>query len=59
MNESGIQHLMLAFYRRLLRPPWACLVIGLQAPRGPSYLRLSERMCSLLADLNVPDPLST
>ncbi|WP_193072416.1 TetR/AcrR family transcriptional regulator [Brevibacterium sp. FME37] len=59
MGEMGIQDLMLAFHRHLLRHPWACQVIGFHAPRGPSYLRLSERMCSLLADVNVPDPLST
>lgn len=59
MCEAGIHDLMLAFHRHLLRHPWACQVIGFRAPRGPAYLRLSERMCSLLIDANVPNPLST
>ncbi|MGK4188079.1 TetR/AcrR family transcriptional regulator C-terminal domain-containing protein [Rothia koreensis] len=57
--EMGIHGLMLTFYRHLLRHPWACQVIGFRAPRGPGYLRLSERMCNLLTEANVPDPLST
>lgn len=59
MREAGIHDLMLAFHRHLLRHPWACQVIGFRAPRGPAYLRLSERMCSLLIEANVPNPLST
>ena len=58
MREMGIHDLMLAFHRHLLRHPWACQVIGFRAPRGPGYLRFSERMCSVLAEANVPDPLS-
>jgi len=59
MRETGIHDLMLAFYRHLLRHPWACQIISLRAPRGPSYLRLSERMCHLLTEAGAPDPLST
>ncbi|MGP5053405.1 TetR/AcrR family transcriptional regulator [Brachybacterium alimentarium] len=59
MREMGIHDLMLALHHHLLRHPWACQVIGFRAPRGPGYLRLSERMCSLLTDANVPNPLST
>src|SRR5699024_1888631 len=58
MRELGTHDLMLAFHRHLLRHPWACQVIGFRAPRGPGYLRFSERMCSVLAEANVPDPLS-
>src|SRR5690625_1059487 len=59
MREENIHDLMLALLRHLLRHPWACQVIGLRAPRGPAYLRLSERMCSLLIQANVPNPLGT
>jgi len=59
MCEMSIHDLMITFHRHLLRHPWACQVIGFRAPRGPSYLRLSERMCSLLTEANVPNPLGT
>ncbi|WP_301175056.1 TetR/AcrR family transcriptional regulator [Actinomadura geliboluensis] len=50
--------LMLGCYRHLVRHRWACQVIAMRAPRGPHYLRLSERMCQLLADAGAQDPLS-
>ncbi|MDR6867401.1 AcrR family transcriptional regulator [Microbacterium resistens] len=57
--HAGIHDLMVAYYRHLLRNPWACQVISMRAPRGPHYLRLSERMCVLLEEAGEPDPLST
>lgn len=50
--------LMLAYYRHLIRHPWACQIIAMRAPRGPNYLRLSERMCVLLAKAGSSDPPS-
>lgn len=58
IREMGIHDLMLAFHQHLLRHPWACQVIGFRAPRGPGYLRLSERLCGLLTEAKVPDPLT-
>lgn len=55
---AGLRDLMVAYYRHLLRHRWACQVIPMRAPRGPNYLRLSERMCLLLEEAGVPDPLS-
>ncbi len=49
--------LMLAYYRHLVRHPWACRVIAMRAPRGPNYLRLSEVMCVLLVEAGSEDPL--
>ena len=54
---AALHDLMLAYFRHLIRHPWACQVIAMRAPRGPNYLRLSERMCVLLIELGSPDPL--
>lgn len=56
--EAELHPLMLAYYRHLVSHPWACQVIAMRAPRGPNHLRLSERMCSLLAERGSTDPLS-
>lgn len=56
-EAAGLHPLMLAYYRHLVAHPWACQVIAMRAPRGPSYLRLSERMCVLLAEGGSTDPL--
>lgn len=58
-DGNDIGELMLAYYRHLRRHSWAPRVIGMRAPRGPHYLRLSERMCALLADGGAADPLTT
>src|SRR5690606_28418071 len=42
----------------LVAHPWTCQVIATRAPRGPNYLRLSERMCTLLRVAGAQDPLS-
>lgn len=55
---ADLHALLLAYYRHLVRHPWACQVITLRAPRGPNYLRLSEKMCVLLAENGSNDPLS-
>lgn len=55
---SGIEDVMLTFYRHLIRHPWTAAVIASRAPRGPGYLRLSERMCVLLAARGAADPLA-
>lgn len=55
--EAGLEDLMLSFYRHLVRHRWACQVIAMRPPRGPHYLRLSERMCELLIDRGATEPL--
>lgn len=57
IEDADLHGLMLSYYRHLVRHPWACQVIAMRAPRGPSYLRLSERMCVLLAESGSVDPL--
>ncbi|TLP70690.1 TetR/AcrR family transcriptional regulator C-terminal domain-containing protein [Nesterenkonia sphaerica] len=57
MNDAGLHELMMSFYRHLVAHPWACQVIAMRAPRGPNYLLLSERMCSLLVERGAGDPL--
>lgn len=57
IQHAGLHALMLAYYRHLVQHPWACQVIAMRAPRGPNYLRLSERMCVLLAEGDSADPL--
>lgn len=57
LNDPGLHELMMAYYRHLVVHRWACQVIAMRAPRGPNYLRLSERMCVLLAERGVADPL--
>lgn len=56
-TTATLHELMLAYFRHLVRHPWACQVIAMRAPRGPNYLQLSERMCALLIELGSPDPL--
>ncbi|MGO2140046.1 MAG: TetR/AcrR family transcriptional regulator [Leucobacter sp.] len=58
LGGASIEELLMALYRHLVRHPWACQVIAMRAPRGPRYLELSERMCVLLEDRGVRDPLS-
>lgn len=57
VNTGELTDLMLAYHAHLTRHAWAGLVIGMRAPRGPHYLRLSERMIVLLDELGAPDPL--
>jgi AcrR family transcriptional regulator len=57
IDHAELHPLMLAYYRHLVRHPWACQVIAMRAPRGPNHLRLSERMCVLLAEGGSTDPL--
>lgn len=58
VEHADLHALLLAYYRHLVRHPWAHHVIAMRAPRGPSYLRLSERLCVLLAEQGSRDPLS-
>lgn len=55
--EPSLDDLLLAYYRHLVAHRWACQVIAMRPPRGPNYLRLSERMCELLIDAGAEDPL--
>lgn len=55
--ESPLLELMLSYFHHLVRHRWACQVIGMRAPRGPAYLRLSERMVVLLSEAGADDPL--
>lgn len=57
IEQASLHQLMLAYYRHLVRHPWACQVIAMRAPRGPNYLQLSERICVLLSDMGASDPL--
>lgn len=57
--DGDLDALMVAYFRHLLRHPWACQVIAMRPPRGPHYIRLSERMCVLLVAEGVADPLGT
>lgn len=57
-EHADVHALLLAYYRHIVRHPWARQVIAMRAPRGPNYLRLSERMCVLLAEHGSSDPLS-
>lgn len=56
---TNFAELMGAYYRHLVRHPWACQVIAARAPRGPHYLALSERMVVLLEARGATDPLAT
>lgn len=58
LAEDGIDDLMVAYYRHLVRHRWACQVVAMRPPRGPHYLRLSERLTVLLVELEVGDPLT-
>lgn len=55
--KNGLTELLLTYYRHLVKHKWACQVIAMRPPRGPGYLRLSERMCELLLDAGAEDPL--
>jgi AcrR family transcriptional regulator len=59
VHDAPLHRLMLTYYRHLVQHRWACQVIAMRAPRGPNYLRLSERMCTLLATTGTPDPLGS
>jgi len=59
LDQSDIDVLLIEYYRHLIRHPWACQVIGMRAPRGPNYLRFSERLCQLLLEMDAPNPLAT
>ena len=54
--QDGPHSLMLSLYDHLLKHPWGAQVIGMRAPRGPAYLRFSERLVNSLA--HVSDPLT-
>ena len=57
IEDGDLRALLLAYFRHLERHGWACQIIGMRAPRGPNYLRLSENLVSLLNDGGVVDPL--
>ncbi|WP_211220606.1 TetR/AcrR family transcriptional regulator [Gordonia shandongensis] len=57
VRRAPLDALMVAYFRHLVRRPWACQVIAMRAPRGPNYLLLSERMCVLLVERGSADPL--
>lgn len=56
--DAELEGLMVAYYRHLVRHRWICQVVAMRAPRGPHYLRLSERICTLLEEAGVSNPLS-
>ncbi|PRB08592.1 TetR family transcriptional regulator [Microbacterium sp. MYb62] len=58
LTEATLPELMLAYYRYLVRHPWACQVVAWRAPRGPNFVRLSERMIDLLVDVGAREPLT-
>ncbi|MFC0581164.1 TetR/AcrR family transcriptional regulator [Micrococcoides hystricis] len=59
IRDADLVSLMQAFFKHLTTHRWAGQVIGMRAPRGPAYLALSERMCVLLEQADVTDPLGT
>lgn len=59
IRDADLPSLMQAFFAHLTTHRWAGQVIGMRAPRGPAYLTLSERMCVMLEQAGVPDPLGT
>ncbi len=59
LAQADIHVLLIEYYHHLVRRPWACQVIGMRAPRGPNYLRFSERMIQLLSEMQVSAPLAT
>lgn len=59
IRSADLATLMQAFFMHLTIHRWAGQVIGMRAPRGPAYLALSERMCTLLEQAGAPDPLGT
>ena len=56
-QATALEELLVLYFRHLRRHPWATHVISQRAPRGPHYLRLSERLCVLLDEAGAPDPL--
>lgn len=59
ISDASMPDLMMAFFRHLVSHRWAGQVIGMRAPRGPAYMRLSDRMCVLLAQAGAEDPLGS
>ena len=59
INEASLTDLMMEFFRHLTSHHWAGHVIAMRAPRGPAYMSLSERMCVLLEQAGVEDPLGS
>ena len=57
MARDEAEELVVAYYRHLLRHRWACRMIAQRPPRGPHYLRFSERLCELLLNSGAADPL--
>lgn len=58
LADDGLDDLMVAYYRHLVRHRWACQVVAMRPPRGPHSLRLSERLTVLLVELESTDPLT-
>ncbi len=58
-KDAALPELMMAFFHHLVAHRWAGQVIGMRAPRGPAYLRLSERMCVLIEEMGATDSLGT
>ena len=54
---AELDALLIHYFHHLRRTPWATQVITRRAPRGPNYLRLSERLCVLLEEQGAADPL--
>lgn len=59
ITGSALEDLVVEFFRHLRKHRWAGQVIGMRAPRGPAYLRLAERLCVLMVERGVEDPLGT
>lgn len=57
LEGTCIEAVALALYDHLCAHPWASAVVGARPPRGPHYLRLSERLCVLLDAQGAPNPL--
>lgn len=56
-DGADLEALLIHYFHHLRRTPWTVQVITRRAPRGPNYLRLSERLCVLLEEQGATDPL--
>lgn len=59
LRSADLTELLLQHYRHLCNHPWACQVLAMRPPRGPSYLALAEQICTLLDEYGATDPLGT
>ncbi len=57
-TDSAPEQVLHALFQHLRHHPWACRIIAERTPRGPHYLRLSERLIVGLKRAGVEEPLA-